>query len=254
MGFWKLSLTALLVASFFSLASTVLTSKTHAQEKAPKKCLTAQFVALGEMNCKLTSKKLDKTAEFLPTQTLVPTITPVKKEKEEKPQSPVYSQPQFTYEPGATLSADLLFSMVNNHRAGINLPPLEQEAQICAVAYSRREEIAQEIYQGLPMHAGFYAKNLPYWATENMIYQHTEAEALNWWLNSPIHRSAIEGNYKYACGVCNGEVCNMVFTNYDPKSYAIAPTASITPSASQPPLPQVDNKLSFSASVNLTKN
>lgn len=231
MGFWKLSLTALLVVTQLFLTSTVLTSKTHAQEKAPKTCLTAQFAALGEMNCKLTSKKIDKTAEFLPTKTLIPTITPVKKEEKKEIPSVAFIQPQFNYSQGATLSAEVLFSLVNNHRSSISLPPFVQEAQICAVAYSRREEIAQEIYLGLPMHAGFYAKNLPYWATENMIYMRTEVEALNWWLNSPIHRSAIEGNYKYACGVCNGEVCNMVFTNYDPKSFAVVPATSVAPQA-----------------------
>lgn len=234
MGFWKLSLTALLVATYLSLASTVLTTKTHAQEKAKKPCITAAFIALGEMNCKLTSKKIDKTAEFLPSKTLMPTVTPAKEEKEEEPKPEVYIAPAANTNPTATLSADLLFSMVNDHRASINLPPFEREAKICAVADSRRIEMTQEIYSGIPMHAGFYAKNLPYWATENMIYQHTEAEALNWWLNSPIHRSALEGSYKYACGVCNGEVCNLVFTNYDPKTYAVVPAASVTPTISQP--------------------
>lgn len=110
--------------------------------------------------------------------------------------------------------------MVNNHRKGIGLTPFEHEKNVCEVADSRKYEMVQEIFVTHTLHAGFYAKNLPYWATENLIWQHTEAEALNWWLHSPIHRSALEGNYKYACGVCSGQVCNMVFTNYEPKIQA----------------------------------
>lgn len=236
MGFWKASLTALLVVIAFSLTSTVLTTKTHAQEvvleslkkaSGSQTCIQKSFT-LASKPCfeKVSQKK--KNAEFLPTANLIPEI---ELKKDEPKKEDVYIAPQVSFTPTttATLSAEVLFSMVNAHRTSIALPVFEKEAQVCSVAEARRDGIAQEIYQGLPMHSGFWAMNLPYWATENMIYMKTETEALNWWLNSPIHRSAIEGNYKYACGVCNGQVCNLVFTNYDPKVFAAAPT--ITPTA-----------------------
>lgn len=237
MGFGKISLTALLVVTFFSLTSTVLTTKTQAQEvrlealtkaSGVSQCIKDSFIPASK-NCPQPQKKI-KNSEFLPTASLIPKIELKKEEKKEiKVATPA---PQFSPSPTGTLSAEVLFEMVNAHRASISLPALEKEAQICHVAEARRQGIADEIFQGLPMHAGFYNMNLPYWATENMIYQHSEQEALTWWLNSPIHRSAIEGSYRYACGVCNGEVCNMVFTNLEPKIIAAAP--SITPAAGTP--------------------
>ncbi len=245
MGFGKISLTALLVVTQFFLTSTVLTTKTQAQEvrleahtkaSGVSQCIKDSFV-LASKNCPQPQRKT-KNSEFLPTATLIPKIE-LKKEEKKEVNVTAKPAPQFTQIPTGTLSAEVLFEMVNAHRASISLPALEKEAQICHVAEARRQGIADEIFLGRPLHAGFYNMNLPYWATENMIYQHTEQEALNWWLNSPVHRSAIEGSYKYACGVCNGEVCNMVFTNLEPKVIAAAP--SITP-ASGTPQPLADAK------------
>ena len=73
------------------------------------------------------------------------------------------------------------------------------------------------MYGGAGMHAGFYNRHLPYWATENIISQKTEADAVNWWLHSPIHRSAIEGNYTNASVACQGNNCSMIFTSFAPK-------------------------------------
>lgn len=238
MGFGKISLTALLVVTFFSLTSILLTTKTQAQEvrlealtkaSGVPQCINTSFI-LASKNCSQPQVK-KKNSEFLPTATLIPKVELKEKEEAQKEDvvvAPVALTPVHT----ATLSADMLFGMVNAHRASLALPAFEKEAQVCSVAEARKQGIADEIYNGLPMHSGFYNMNLPYWATENMIYQHTEQEALTWWLNSPVHRSAIEGNYKYACGVCNGEVCNMVFTSYDPKVFAQAPSI-ITPAPTQ---------------------
>lgn len=248
MGFGKISLTALLVVTFFSLASILLTTKTQAQEvrleayakaSGVSQCIQDPFV-LASKKCAQPQKK-KKNSEFLPTASLIPKIE--LKEKEE-PKKEEVSLPSvaFAPAPAATLSAEILFEMVNNHRASIALPAFEKEAQVCSVAEARKQGIADEIFNGLPMHAGFYNMNLPYWATENMIYQHTEQEALTWWLNSPVHRSAIEGNYKYACGVCNGEVCNMVFTSYDPKVYALEPSITPFPTQSSVEIAKTDTK------------
>lgn len=212
----------------------------------------AQFIVIAPSGCN-KPKKVTPTAEFLPTSSLIPPVKIDEKKEVEKPTSPaptVTPTVSITDTNTATLSADLLFTLTNNHRAEIGLPAFEHEPQVCSVADSRKYEMVNEIFNTHNLHAGFYAKNLPYWATENLIWQHTEAEALNWWLNSPIHRSAIEGNYKYACGVCNGEVCNMVFTNYEPKIVE-APAVENTTQAKNPPQ---DNTKSASVKKSITMN
>lgn len=137
------------------------------------------------------------------------------------PQPLVSPIPQTPATPSQTssggLNADTLFAMVNEHRAKIGLPPFQQDSNLAAVAQSRAPELQGEMYGGGGMHAGFYNRQLPYWATENMISQQTETEALNWWLNSSVHRGAIEGNYTYASVACEGKNCAMIFTSFTPK-------------------------------------
>lgn len=130
------------------------------------------------------------------------------------PAQPISSAPTAS---GSVLNADVLFNMVNDYRSSIGLAPFQKDARICDVAASRGPELDNEIYVTHTMHAGFYARNLPYWATENMISMQTEQQALDWWLHSPIHRAAIEGDYKYACTGCYGKSCDMIFTNFTPK-------------------------------------
>lgn len=139
----------------------------------------------------------------------------VKKEKLEEKTVFIAQNP--VPEHAGELSADVLFDMINQHRSQISLPVYQKEPQVCAIAAGRREEIVQEIFVTGQLHAGFWGDNNPFWATENMIWQHSEKLAMNWWLNSPIHRAAIEGDYLYACGTCNGEVCNMIFSSLIPK-------------------------------------
>lgn len=128
--------------------------------------------------------------------------------------APVYAQ---TTAAAAPLNADVLFSLMNTQRATLSLPPFQKNDQLCSVATSRAPEAATEIFSGGRMHAGFWSRNLPYFATENMIYQQTEQAALNWWLNSPIHRSAVDGNYTNSCVACSGKVCVAIFTSFVPR-------------------------------------
>lgn len=115
-----------------------------------------------------------------------------------------------------SLDAEILFSLVNQTRAASGLPAFQKHPDVCSVAYSRAPELDNEIYGNSYMHAGFQARNLPFRATENMISQQTEQEALNWWMNSPIHRSAIMGGTTYACTACQGKSCAMIFSNLEP--------------------------------------
>lgn len=229
MVFLKRSITVLLVAIFISLASILTTEKTHAQELVKSECPLTQYLSVAKKPC---VKVPPKQKLFLKEQ-LIPTPEPKKEEKKEEATPQITFSPQnFTPAPTGTLSADVLFTMINEHRASISLPAYQKEAQVCGVAEGRREEITQEIFVTGALHAGFWSDNHPFWATENMIWQHTETEAMNWWLNSPVHRSAIEGDYLYACGTCNGEVCNMIFSSLTPKAtqsatFAVATTPKV---------------------------
>lgn len=228
MLFLKHSITALLALLILSLASLTITSKANAQEVKPQDqaCPIAQFFVAEKSDCKAFSTKsatLTATEQILlPTKEQPSKTVKTSGNASSATVLPSVSPVQTLNTPTATLSADILFSLVNAHRKEINLPAFEQNTDVCSVAASRRDEMVREIFVTHALHAGFYAKNLPYFATENLIWQRTETGALNWWLASPIHRTAIEGHYKYACGVCNGEVCNMIFTNYDKKTIAAA--------------------------------
>lgn len=118
---------------------------------------------------------------------------------------------------GNGLDAATLFSMVNGHRESMGLSPLQNDENLSHVAHERAPELQGEMYGGLGMHAGFYRRSLPYWATENMISQNSEEDALNWWLNSGVHRGAIEGDYTHASVACEGKNCAMIFTSFAPK-------------------------------------
>ena len=115
------------------------------------------------------------------------------------------------------LNSDLIFDMINAHRAKIGKAPFQQEASICRLAATRSTELYDELFVKGGLHSGLYNRNLPYWVTENAKYGSNEAGTVQWWLNSPIHRSAIEGDSIYSCGACVGTQCSQLFTSYAPK-------------------------------------
>lgn len=116
-----------------------------------------------------------------------------------------------------SLNADLILQLINIHRKTKNLTPFVKDTELCSLAQSRAPELYNEIYVTGKVHEGFYKRNLPYWITENMASYPTENAIVNWWLGSTIHRNAIEGNYKYSCGACDGSSCTQLFTSYIPK-------------------------------------
>lgn len=117
-----------------------------------------------------------------------------------------------------SLDAELIFKMINDHRKGLGLPPYEKEDKLCKLAESRGPELYDEIFVSGDIHGGLYKRKIPFWITENMINQPNEEAAMNWWLHSSIHRKAIEGDFKYSCGVCWGNSCAQLFTSYVPKA------------------------------------
>lgn len=117
------------------------------------------------------------------------------------------------------LNPEVIFTMVNQIRTNAGLAPFEKDDRLCAIANERAPELYNEIYVNGNMHAGLARRqpSIPYWVTENMISQQTEQQAVNWWMNSPVHRSAILGNYSHGCVSCSGNNCAMLFTSFIPK-------------------------------------
>jgi len=128
--------------------------------------------------------------------------------------APVSFQPQ---QNSASLSPEVIFDLVNQYRSKLQIALFEKDQGLCSLAVERSKELYNEIFVTGAMHSGLYNRNLPYWITENMIHLNTEQGALNWWLNSTVHRNSIQGNYKYSCVACEGKSCAQLFTNYTPK-------------------------------------
>lgn len=173
----------------------------------------------GLMTTEVTATQIDGTESFIDEPTPAPKLV-----VQTVAIASTSAVPEATMTPvpsagsSGTLDAEILFSMVNQVRTESGFPAFEKHPDVCSVAASRGPELDNEIYGTSSMHAGFRAKQLPYWATENMISQQTESAALQWWLNSPVHRSAIMGDYRYACTVCQGRSCAMIFSNLSPKN------------------------------------
>lgn len=167
---------------------------------------------------------------LLPTPTPSPTSTPTPTskpsptkelasvEQTEEPH-PTKSPQDVTPAPEkpASLDAEKIFEMINAHRAGLGLPAFQKEDKLCALAQERGPELYDEIFVNSNIHGGFYARNIPYWITENMKYGDSEDSVFSWWLSSSIHRKAIESDFIYSCGTCYGKSCVQLFTSYQPK-------------------------------------
>lgn len=154
--------------------------------------------ALGEPP--VASKPAEILASFMPTPTILPA---------------------HSLKTGPRLNALYLFNLVNAYRKKVKLTEFKPNEQLCQIAVSRLPELAAEIYGGRGMHSGFQKREISKTATENLISFHTEEEALNWWLNSYVHRNAIEGDYKYSCVACKDNNCTELFTNIEPRKEEI---------------------------------
>lgn len=154
------------------------------------------------------------TATPTPTYTPSPTHTPTPAQSQDQTQDTTTEEQS---DKPSSLNSDMIFEMINNHRATLNLPPFQKDDQLCSLAKERGPELYDEIFVNHNIHGGFYSRDLPYWITENMKYGDNETDVFSWWLSSGIHRKAIEGNFTYSCGECYGKSCVQLFTSYQPK-------------------------------------
>lgn len=265
-----IALWAIMITFWAGIISATFVPKAYAQEldtpKTPGKiCPLPDYMKLSKDGKKCivevkSEPKEDssvKRRRFLLTEVLefaTPTPTPTK-----APQTVYYkeySSLEVPATPSAILNADVLFGLINTYRASIGKPAFQKDEKVCSVAESRRPELYNEIHVTGALHSGFYAKNLPYWATENLIYENSEPAAFNWWMNSPIHRKAIEGDYTYSCAICEGNICEQVFTSYAPKY--IPPASIATPVPAQAavvsPTPIASTNSATSTPVQLVTN
>lgn len=183
----------------------ILQSRTLDCEENLSGCELAQVPQASEIVTLPTPTPKPKVKVATASATPVPTIAPT-------PELKPAAQADTT-----GLSADVLFEMINAHRATKNLPAYEKDARLCELAASRGPELHEEIYGSKYIHQGFRERNLPFWITENMISKESEAVAMRWWLNSSLHRAGIESDKKYACGACVGNSCAMLFTSWQEK-------------------------------------
>lgn len=152
-----------------------------------------------------------------PSPTTTETITPTPEEKVQTPQDMVPAT-------GPNLNPELVFQLINAHRVDIGKPAFVKDEALCSLASTRSSELYGELFEGKGyLHSGLYNRNLPYWITENAKWGSNEAGTVQWWLHSPIHRSAIEGDYMYSCGACQGSMCSQLFTSYTPKGTPTTP-------------------------------
>jgi uncharacterized protein YkwD len=129
---------------------------------------------------------------------------------------------------GVNVDANVIFDLINSHRTSIGKPAFIKDEALCSLATTRSMELSGEFANGT-LHSGLYNRNLPYWITEDAKWGSNEAGTLRWWLNSPIHRAAIEGNHVYSCGACNGSQCSQLFTSYTPKQIPIPTALPVAP-------------------------
>lgn len=174
------------------------------EEESPRIEETAD--APGVLHASITATPVSSLPQATPTPhyTYIPTPSPLPSTTP----TPVSEQAVPT-----GLNAEVLFNMVNSTRTQAGLPAFEKNDTVCSMATVRAPEIQNEIYGSSYMHAGFQARARGNGMNENIISIMSEQQALNWWLNSPVHRSSIYGNYKYSCVACSGNSCTQIFSN-----------------------------------------
>lgn len=192
----------------FLCSVLLLPAKAEARKETLQEKLKMNTTPTGMLKC---SEIFSICAEG--PKNIIPVVFPIPTSEPTKPVTPTPT----TRPRPPSLDSDAIFTLINDHRKNIGLPVFEKEERLCKLAESRGPELYEEIYVTGDIHGGFRDRLIPYWMTENMVSQPTVESAFAWWMRSSLHRSAIEGDYKYSCGTCYGNSCAQLFTNYLPK-------------------------------------
>ncbi len=177
---------------------------------AKETCTGSNAFCVGNPSINNDSPKIivDKTGSL--TDTTI-TLAPTEKPAVEPTDDPAVK----------TLDSNAVFFLINAFRQNLGLPKFEKDDRLCTIAVARAKEIPGEVAKGT-IHAGFYARNLPFFAIENAKYGGSEKEVVDWWLHSPIHKSTIVGNMKYSCVACTDSSCSEIFSSFEPKITALS--------------------------------
>lgn len=207
---------AIILAQDVSASVPETCSQMIACDKNEKKCsvrssLSVNITPTKKQPVKVIEPTIDITS--IPSPTLLVVATPTTVPTAAPTDMPPVNT---TVELSNDSVVEKIFIMINEHRQSLGLPAFEKEERLCQLAISRGPELAGEVASGI-FHKGLYDRNLPYWITENMAYYGNAEQDMNFWLHSAIHKSAIEGEYKYSCGYCQGNACIELFTNFTPK-------------------------------------
>jgi uncharacterized protein YkwD len=116
-----------------------------------------------------------------------------------------------------------VYQLINAHRTGIGLAPLEWNETIATECRNHSIDMANAHTIN---HDGFYDRvnkikeTIPWnWAGENVAYNYSAQGAVTAWLNSPGHKSNIESNSNLTgVGVAYDEDSTLYFTQIFIKS------------------------------------
>lgn len=155
---------------------------------------------------------------IFPSETPSPTLAQTENSPSSLLITPVLSPAQsVTTVTQNSLNPDRIFDLVNTYRISHGLLRFQKDDRICAIAKERSAQVYNEIFVTGALDAGLAGMHLPFFVTENIIYDDTEQNAVNWWLNDSTHLQIITGNYTYSCVACSGLSCAQIFTSYIPK-------------------------------------
>lgn len=161
-------------------------------------------------SCKGTLLSISISVAFLSVVAhFQPLLAAEKTQNAKRTLSPIVSQQKPT-----SLNAETVFNLVNQRRNQSGLPDLVKDRALCTIARERAPQLHEEIMVTGRMHEGFYSRKLPFAAVENIIYMNTEYSAVEWWMNSPIHRASIMGSYTHTCVACWGNSCTQIFAAF----------------------------------------
>lgn len=229
-----------LISSPSPAAANVLVAKNYCSQEIQQFCspdkpytpnISRNSSLIGPQIASQT-REINNTPTPLPTQSILPVVTPSSDSEstaspkilpthtpDPTPEPTIVPEPtpEVTIETGGN-NPDVIFNLINTHRSSKGLPDYQKDDRLCAIAQTRIPQLHNEMFGGNYIHQGFDEMDHEYWITENMVYQPDEQSALNWWLNSGLHRTAIESSqHTHSCGACSGRVCIQLFSSFIPR-------------------------------------
>lgn len=123
-----------------------------------------------------------------------------------------------TSAPVEYVTGDNVFQVVNEWRIKEGYQPFKESEDTCRIATLRAPQLKSDY-----SHKGFLEllkkqpSGVPYgkYFSENIASNQVFPERyLGSWLSSPLHRKALETNYKYSCIKCDSGYCVQIFSYF----------------------------------------